>query len=355
MLHARSLARLSPLLYAGIVLLCACPASAPSADATQRNAAPTAAPTEPTLPVEPAAPAPAPAPTMLVEPSPDPAAPPDLPPALAAPGVRPVVQSLARALEAVAAGDPDAMGRVMLTEARWFPPGSPQESVGNGSELRRAMSPWGTPELGVDLRRVIDLGGSPWFAQVSIASREQPTMRYELALMIETQGDRISAVHQFGDPLGPVRIGPNEQEPLDLGPTTVVLEGGPPTLAHVDATKRLAEALQARNDDAVRALLAEDVVLHDVIARRTRRGRDGYLAGFAETLGEAGHLVVDEHYAGERMVVMVGAIDSRGTQADAEAMEHGFADIHRLADGKVLETWHYVNRRGRARRPRLRP
>jgi ketosteroid isomerase-like protein len=131
----------------------------------------------------------------------------------------------------------------------------------------------------------------------------------------------------------------------------VALEGGPPDVAHVDATKQLVAALDGRKDDAVRALLAEDVVLHDVSARRTRRGRDGYLEGWRETLGPKGHVAVARHYAGQRFVVMEGTLYGR----DAKPQAHGFADIHRLADGKIVETWHYVNRRGQPHQPQIRP
>jgi ketosteroid isomerase-like protein len=374
--HAvRPVARLLPLLAllpATAGLLTACPAPAPRPDAAARGEPPRAVPSataEPAAPGEPATPrtevepavGSAPAPTPAADPAPPHAPGIPLPPELAAEGVRPVVQSLWRALEAVDAGDADAMAQAMTADGRWFPPGGLEESAQGPDDLRRAMGPWGSDAVTVDVRRVIDLGGSPFIAQVSIGNREQPTFHYELALLVEVEGDRIAAVHHFGDPLGPVRVGPSEQEPLDLGPVAAVaLEGGPPEVAHVDATRQLVAALDGREHDAVRALLAEDVVLHDVVARRTRRGRDGYLEGWRATLGPTGHVAVIRHYAGRRFVAMEGAIHGRDAEgkpqaAEGEPQEHGFADIHRLADGKIVETWHYLNRRGRPHRPRIGP
>ncbi len=343
-------------LCAAAGLLCACPAATPHPDATGSRGAPVqaAARVEPPATPVPAVVPTAPAVEPAVEPEADPSAL-ELPPALAAPDVRPVVQSLWRALEGVDAGDADAMGRVMVDGGRWFPPGSPEESVGTGADLRRAMGPWSSHTLDVELRRVIDLGASPVFAQLSVADREQPELRYELALMIDVRGDRIAAVHHYGDPLGPVRVGPSAEEPLDLGPVALVVEGGAPSVAHADAVGRLRDALDGRDEAAARALLDEGVVLHDVVARRTRRGPEGYLAGFRELLGEAGHLKVSQLEAGESFVVMVGVIDGRSKNADGQPMEHGFADVHRLVGRKVVETWHYVNRRGRAQPPTLRP
>jgi ketosteroid isomerase-like protein len=270
-----------------------------------------------------------------------------------------VIRALWQALEAVDGGDPEAMARVMTPDAHWFPPGGTEEAVRNGPDMSRAMGPWSNEALEVDIRRVIDLGDRPFVAQVSVGNRKQPSLRYELVLLVETRGDRIAAVHHFGDPLGPVRVGPNEQEPLDLGPLVdPTLEGGPPVVAHGDTTLRLVEALEDRNDATVRALLAADVVLHDVTARRTRRGRDAYLTGFHETLGPKGHLEVIRHHASERFVIIEGTLHGREPApqaATATPQEHGFADLHRLADGVIVETWHYVNRRGRARLPRARP
>jgi ketosteroid isomerase-like protein len=123
----------------------------------------------------------------------------------------------------------------------------------------------------------------------------------------------------------------------------------------VALTKSLTLALDGRKDAAASAMLAEDVVLHDVIARRTRRGRPGYLAGHRATLGEAGHLVLDRHHAGPRWVVIEGAVHGRESTPEGAALEHGFADVHRVVDGAIVETWHYVNRRGRPHTPRVQP
>jgi ketosteroid isomerase-like protein len=177
----------------------------------------------------------------------------------------------------------------------------------------------------------------------------------------------MGAVRQLGDPLGPVRprTGPgtseatSEAEPLALGPAgEVVLEGGAPDPSLADLTRSLMDAVEARKDDAVRALLAEDVVLHDLATRRTRRGRDAWVAGMRETLGETGHVTVDRHHPGARFVVVEGAVHGREADPAAPAsppQEHGFADVHRVVDGAIAETWRYVNRRGRPRRVVPRP
>lgn len=342
-------------------LVAACPAPSPSSTTARRDpAAPRSA--------EPAA-APTPAPTPAVDPpasDPEPARPATdpardaLPPALAAEGVRPVVRSLWRALEAVDAGDAAAMAPAMTDDGRWFPPGSPAESVGGQADLQRALEPWSGDEIDLDVRRVIDPGNGAFAAQVTVANREAPGLRHELVLLVEPRGERMAAVHHFGDPLGPVRMGPGKEEPLALGPVgEPELAGGPGEAGAIDAAKQLAAAVDAREDDAVRTRLAEDVVLHDVTARRTRHGRDGWLAGWRETLGPTGRLVVDRHLAGSRFVVVEGAVYGREpkTEGDAkpEPQEHGFVDVHRIVDGTIAETWHYVNRRGRPHRPRVRP
>jgi len=311
----------------------------------------------------PAAPAEAPARPAAVDAArpppadPAPAAPQaPLPSALAAEGVRPVVQSLWRAIEAVDAGDADAMSRVMVPQARWFPPGSPSESVRGAADLRRAMSPWASPQVELDVRRVIDLGDGPIVVQaVASAVTGDPRPRYELVLLVELQGDRIASVRHYGDPLGPVRVGPDPEEPLDLGPPgEVELERGTPEASHVATAEALVEALDGRKDAAARALLAEDVVLHDVVARRTRRGRERYLAGYRAMLGDTGHPRVDRRHAGAGFVVLEGAVHGRDPTAE-DRKEHGFADVHRVIDGTIVETWHYLNRRGRPLQSRTRP
>jgi ketosteroid isomerase-like protein len=353
-LPRRSIGGLGPLL-AG--LLAACPAPAPSSGTVTLEAGPRGA--------EPAGPEPAlrspsvePAPTPLVQADPTPTLAPDsggasLPPALAADGVRPVVRSLWQALDAVGSGDPDAMARAMTPDGRWFPPGRVEESVQGSDALRRAMAPWGSPELELDVRRIIVPDGEgPFVAQVSVASRKDLAARHEVVLRVEPGGDRIAAVHHFGHPLGPVRAYPREQEPLDLGPVgEVALVGGASEPARAEAIAKLMAAIDERKDDAARALLAEDAVLHDVTAGRTRQGRDGYVAGMRETLGETGHLAIDRRLAGGSFVVVEGAIFGRDAEAQPGApQEHGFADVHRMVDGTIAETWRYVNRRGRPHR-----
>ena len=342
-------------LSTAIALLVACPAPAPSSDLARREpsdrriAEPAAEPGPAPTP----APSPTPAPAGLTQEPASPAEPEaiPLPSTLAAEGVRPVTRSLWRALEELDAGDAAAIARTMIEDARWYPPGRNDEAVG-AADLARALGPWSNPATEIDVRRIIDPGDGPFAVQVSATSRENPALRHELVLLVEARGDHVTAVHHFGDPLGPVRLGQGEQEPLDLGPMgEPALERGAGEAAELDVARTLATAIDAREDDAVRALLAEDVVLHDVIARRTRRGRDGYVAGMRETLDETGRLAVDRHLAGSRFVVVTGVVFGRDppptTTGEPEPQEHGFADVHRMVDGTIAETWHYVNRRGR--------
>lgn len=349
--------------------LAACPAPVPSADPARREL-----PADP-RPAEPApSPAPAPSPSVATpEPAPEPPPTPDasLPPALAAEGVRPVMRSLWQALEAVDAGDAEAMGRAMTEDGRWLPPGSLEEAARGAADMHRAMVPWGSTDVELDVRRILDLDRDGLFAaQVSVAAREG---RNELVLLIEPRGDQIAEVRHFGDPLGPVRPRASHAEPLDLGPVgEVALAADPADPALVGVARSLVDAVEGRNDDAVRALLAADVVLHDVAGRRTRRGRDAYVEGMRETLGEAGHVAVDGVHAGAGFVVVEGALLGRETSGAAPApsskgppenaadpaappKEHGFADVHRVVDGTIAETWHYVNRRGRPARVAPRP
>lgn len=352
-------------------LLAACPAPSPSSPTPRAQPAAPA----PTVGNEPAAPpAPAPAPAVAGEdalaperPASDPAGG-ALPAALATADVRPVVRSLWRALEAVDAGDAAAMAAAMTDDGRWFAPGRPEESVGGPTDLQRALAPWNGSDTDIDVRHIIDPGDGTFAAQVSVGSREDPELRHELVLLVEPRGELVAAVHHFGDPLGPLRqraspLPPSGglDEPLALGPVgEPTRAGGPAETAAVEAAEQLAAALDAREEDAVWTRLAADVVLHDVIARRTRQGRDGWLAGMRETLGPAGRLVVDRHLAGSRFVVVEGAVYGREPAAGrgeppAEPQEHGFVDVHRFVDGTIAETWHYVNRRGRPHRRRVRP
>lgn len=354
---ARRLVRLPSIAWLAAWLagwLVACPAPAPSPYAHR----------EPP-PAPPRGAEPAPAPDLATAPDRS-----SLPSALAAHDVRPAVRSLWQALEAVDAGDAEAMARVMIEGGRWLPPGSFEESVAGAVDLRRAMSPWSSPTVELDVRRIILLsplgGDTPFAVQVSVASHDAPAARHELVLLVDTRGDHIAAVHHFGDPLGPIRArAPNEAEPLDLGPASpLVLEDGAPEhgaaeAAHLEATRRLMDAVDGRDDAGVRARVVEDAVLHDVAARRTRRGRDAYAAGMRETLGETGHVAVDRLHAGGGFVIVAGSVFGRepepATPAPSPAQEHGFADVHRMVDGAIAETWHYVNRRGRPHHPRPTP
>jgi ketosteroid isomerase-like protein len=287
-------------------------------------------------------------------------------PSLAADGVRPVVRTFWQALEAVDAGDAGALAHAMTEDGRWLPPGRFEESLQGAAQLQRAMNPWSSDGVEIDVRRVIDPGEGAFVAQVSVASGRDPTLRHELVLLVEPRDDAIAAVHHFGDPLGPLRWGPSKEEPLDLGlvgEPTMVAVSGVAAAAQMDLAEQLTAAIERRDDDAVRARLAADVVLHDVAARRTRRGPDGYLTGIRETLGAAGHLRVDRRLAGSGFAVLEGAVLGREAAADAtgagaepaEPQEHGFADVHRMVDGAIAETWHYVNRRGRPYHPRPAP
>lgn len=273
-----------------------------------------------------------------------------LPAALAGEGVRPVVRALWRAIEAVDAGDADAMARAMTEDARWFPPGSARESVGGPQQLGRAMAPWTAESIELDLRRVIDLGGSPFVAQLSVG-HDGGAGRYELVLMVEVAGDRISSIRHYGDPLGSVRAGPPTVEPPLGPPGPVERAAGPPTIEHVASTRALAEALERGDDETARALLAPQVVMHDVRARKTWHGPTDVTTAYRADLGPRGHLTIAHHYAGSQYVVVEGALSIGQTKEDDVPRERGFVDLHRLERGKIAETWHYLNRRDRPRKP----
>ncbi|MCX4245989.1 nuclear transport factor 2 family protein [Paraliomyxa miuraensis] len=320
------------------VVGCPSPAPRPTPATAERPPAPEAK-VEPT-PAEPE-------PRPLAPPPPVDAGPP-LPAALTA--ANSPMQSLWRALESVDGGDSDALGPILRPDGRWFPPGSVAESV-SGSDLPRAMLPWTGPSVEIDVRRMIDLGG-PFVAQVAVT---EPPNRHELVLMVMPRGDGIGAIHHHGDPLGPIRLGSDPSEPMDLGPLgEVALERGKPNPDAIALVTDLTEALDGRKDDAARARLAETVVLHDIIARRTRRGRDAYLAGFQATMGDSGHLTIARSHSAAGWVVVEGAVHGREPSAE-NPQEFGFADVHRVIDGAIAETWHYVDRRGRPRSPRLDP
>lgn len=347
----------------GVVSLAGCPSpaprsieAAPRADATPPPAsAPPAEPptvTPPTVEPTPAEPTP-----LEPTPTPDAVEGPPLPAALAAEGVRPVVRAMWRTIEAIDAGDPDAMAQLVVPDGRWFPPGGLAESFSGASDFRRAMSPWAGAQVALDVRRVIDLG-SPFAVQLAVTGTEtDPPLRHELLLLVEIRGDLVAAIRHYGDPLGPLRTAPSAEAPLDLGPVgEPTVERGTAEPGHAEVARALLEAIDGRKDAAARALLAEDVVLHDVTASHTRRGRDEVLAAYRATLGEGdrGRLALDRQHAGPGLVIIEGAVHGRDTDADPP-QEHGFADVFRVEDGVVAEAWHYVNRRGRLHRPRVQP
>ena len=246
------------------------------------------------------------------------------------------------------------MGAAMLPSARWFPPGSPDESIGNDDgTIERGMKPWAAGDLALDIRRVIDLGGPPLIAQVSIDKTTDPNVRFELVLLLDVKEGKIASVRQYGDPLGPVRSRAEDTEgTLDLGPIgTISVEGGQPNLDHVKAAKTQLEALNGSLKDLA-PLLSDNVLLHDVSVRRTREGKDEYQQGYRATLGEKGKVDAAHMHATANFVMVEGAVHGKATADDGSPREHGFVDIHRFEDGVIAETWHYVNRRGRPARVR---
>ncbi|MCH9683485.1 MAG: hypothetical protein K0V04_18755 [Deltaproteobacteria bacterium] len=275
-----------------------------------------------------------------------------LPPALRDPSVREVVQRLWQALETVDAGNPDGMAALVGETGRWLPPGGPDDGVTGATTLRRAMAPWTRDGLNLAMRRVIDLGGSPLFVQLSVGpDLGAPGPRYEMALVVELDDDGLREIRQYGDPLGPVRAWPQDVDgTLALGtPAAPTVEGGDPVVPHVVATRTLLAALDPQKSDRPPrdALpLARTVVMHDIVARRTHHGPTAYLGAFAKTLGP-GRIHVEHHYAGRRFVVVEGSIHDRGLMREGIVLAHGFADIHRFEGGQIVETWHYENRRGR--------
>ncbi len=272
-----------------------------------------------------------------------------LPSTLRAPGVRSVVHELWLALEAVDAGDPDAIA-TMMPSGTWLPPGGPADAVTGADPLRRAMAPWTRPGLDIAVRAVIDLGGRLVTMLVTVGpDGGGPSPRYEMVLMLEHGDEGDATMRHYGDPLGPVR-----SLPADVGGTLAVgpvpaepaVHGGPPVVAHVAATRTLLAAL-GPNPAPTPPPLATTVVLHDIVARRTHRGPDAYLAEYRATLGPTGHIQVSHHYAGRHWVIVEGTIHGQTAAPGQPPGAHGFADVHRLEHGQIVETWHYFNRRGR--------
>lgn len=339
----RPLGHLRPLAMAGLLGLVACssPDSASSGDAPS-PATPAASAPPPTTPAsgEPVSSSPG---SESIDPS--------IPTSLASASA--VARATWRALEAVDAGDAEAMSLVMTSDARWFPPGSVEESVDNQpGTMARAMAPWSGPDVELSVRRVIEPGYGPVVVQLAVDRVSSPGAGNELVLLIKGRGEQMQTVRQYGDALGPLRFHPEDRErTLDLGPIAEpTWHAGPADDAAMAVVEALGKAIEARDEAAVRAQLADGVRLHDVKARRTREGEDGFLEGMRGTLGEDGHLVALHQFGAGETVVVEGAV--YGLEADDEGnpREHGFADVHRLAGGEIVETWHYLNRRGRPSR-----
>lgn len=263
--------------------------------------------------------------------------------------VSPIARSFWQALTAVDGGDGAAMGAVMHPGSPWLVPGSVAEAPIAGRDLPRAMAPWGGPASGLSIRRVVDLGPKRIVVQLSVSSVAHPGLEFEMALFIDARDDLISAIRQYGDPLGPVRPRPEDSgRTLDLGPITAIdVAGGPPTVANVAAVKEVIAAVQSKKAAAIPAALSPTVVLHDVQGRRVHTGPEEFMSTYLAVLGEAGELEILHEHATKTFVVVEGAIHGRRTSDDGTPLEHGVADIYRLEDGKIVEAWHYLNRRGR--------
>ncbi|MEM7158611.1 MAG: nuclear transport factor 2 family protein [Myxococcota bacterium] len=324
-------------------------------------ACPTASPTpqpQPKAQPKKTAPAPTPTPTPAADGSadatPTPAAADDsLPSELRGDEVPEGARVLWRALEEIDHGNPDAMGAAMLTSARWFPPGSAAESIGNDDgTIVRGMKPWAARDLALDIRRVIDLGGNPLVVQLSVDKTTDPNLRFDLVLLVDFKEDEIASVRQYGDPLGPVRSRAEDTErTLDLGPPSPIeMVHGEPNLDHVKAAKAHLEAQNGSLDDLA-PLLGDDAVLHDVTVRRTRNGKKDYQQGYQLTLGDKGSVQAVRMHAAGDFVMVEGAVHGRVSADDGSPREYGYVDIHRFEDGLIAETWHYVNLRGRPSRP----
>lgn len=331
----------------GVLWLTACPApSDPFSTGQARKQGPSGEPgSSVATPAELAAPAEPAAPAELADPA--------LPASLAnAPALARTVWST---LEAIDDGDAEAMSQVMAPTARWFPPGSIEESVSNDSgQLARALAVWTSPDVSIDVRHLVVTGG-PLVAQIAVVDADTPEYGYEIVLLFEERGDQIAMVRQYGDPLGPVRMSAEDLagRSLAIGPVgSPVVHTGPADPASVALVEAAHDGLEAREDAAVRSRIAEAVVVHDIKGRRTRKGADDYLEVMKSTLGEEGHLMRLKTHAAGNWVIVEGAVYGVETDADGNAREHGLVDVHRLEGGAIAETWHYLNRRGRPHRSR---
>lgn len=261
----------------------------------------------------------------------------------------PIVHAFYAALSAVDAGDRDAMDPVMLPRAPWLTPGEVEGAPIAGMNLARAMAPWSGPAVHPNVRRVVDLGAARVLVLLNVSADDRPGSDYELALVLDGKGDRISSIRHYGDPLGPVSARPEDAgRTLDLGPTDPpVLDRGEPTVHHVAVVRSWRQALASRAPAKARATLADDVVLHDVTRRRTTRGAAAMISAFSKALGDDGALEILHEHATASMVMVEGAIYGLHTDADGHPVEHGVLDLYRLRDGVIVEAWRFLNRRGR--------
>lgn len=339
--------RVGLLAWAGVLLwLAGCPAPTPSSPrkappASDPAPAPSEAAAQPTpTPGEPAEPTP-------TEPTPE--VDPDLPAALA--GASPATRLVWSSMEAVDDGDVGVLSQAMHPTARWFPPGSLQESVGN-IELERALASWAGPSVTLHPRRLIDAGDQV-VLQVAARHAGNPA-GFEVGLVFEIRQDQIAMVRQYGDPLGPVRPRPEDTgATLDLGPPdALAVSQGEADPALTTVVEALSRAIEARDEAAMRAVLGRDVVLHEVKERRNLAGPEAYAKAMTAAVGEKGHqMTLGTRAVGDRVIVE-GAIYGVTTDEDGSAREHGVLDIHRVQGGQIVETWRYLNRRGRPHRRR---
>ena len=172
----RPLGHIRPLAMAGLLGLVACssPDSASSGDAPS-PATPAASAPPPTTPAsgEPVSSSPG---SESIDPS--------IPTSLASASA--VARATWRALEAVDAGDAEAMSLVMTSDARWFPPGSVEESVDNQpGTMASAMAPWSGPDVELSVRRVIEPGYGPVVVQLAVDRVSSPGAGNELVLLIK--------------------------------------------------------------------------------------------------------------------------------------------------------------------------
>ncbi len=104
---------------------------------------------------------------------------------------------------------------------------------------------------------------------------------------------------------------------------------------NVGIVRRMADAVASGDLEGAAALLADDVVWHEIGRSEPRRGKGELAAGVTEvdyTITGTMHDIIanDEH--------TIALIDAVGTRGD-RTLSYRVAEIYHIRDGKITERW----------------